>query len=94
LEGDSNVEAIGWAKERREELRLRKEEKEENGDVVAETRAKEQKLVEEKMMINIQTLVDIQKKVEMLLIIIVLLLCLVCCVMFPKNNKSARELEL
>jgi hypothetical protein len=84
LQGDDAVEAIGWAKDRREQLLLRKAEKEAIGlDDAAKGRGKEEKLVEQKLLANMEALVHVVKKVELLLMISVALLVLV------KNIKSS-----
>jgi hypothetical protein len=86
LQGDDVVEAIGWAEDRREQLLLRKAEKDViRQDDAARGRGKE-KEVEQKLLANMETLVHVVKKVELLLTISVAMLFLLCVLVLVKNS--------
>jgi hypothetical protein len=90
LQGDDAVEAIGWAEDRREQLLLRKAEKDAIGqDDAARGRGKEEKEVEQKLLANMEALVHVVKKVELLLTVSVAMLFLLCVLVLVKNSNAS-----
>jgi hypothetical protein len=90
LQGDDVVEAIGWAEERREQLLLRKAEKDAVGQADApKGRGKEEKEVEQKLLASMDSLVHVVKKVELLLTVIVAMLFVLCVLVLVKISNTA-----
>jgi hypothetical protein len=86
LLGDSAVDAIGWAEDRREALELIKAENEAMGEGPA---ARVQRQHDQKMhqvVKNMQALVDAVKKVQLLLMIIACILSVMLAMTVMKKN--------
>jgi hypothetical protein len=86
LHGDDVVEAIGWAEERREQLLLRKVEKEADA---AKGRGKEEKEVDQKLVASMDSLVHAVKKVELLLTVSVAMLFVLCVLVLVNISNRA-----
>jgi hypothetical protein len=90
LQGDDAVEAIGWAKERREQQLLRKAEKDAVGQADApKGGGKEEKEVEQKLLASMDSLVHAVKKVEPLLTVSVAMLFVLCVLVLVKISNRA-----
>jgi hypothetical protein len=85
LQGDDAVEAIGWAEDRREQLLLRNTEKDAIGQDDAARGRGQEKEVEQKLLANMEALVHVVKKVELLLTVSVAMLFLLCVLVLVKN---------
>jgi hypothetical protein len=90
LQGNDAIEAIGWAEERREQLLLRKAEKDAVGQADApKGRGKEDKEVEQKLLASMDSLVHAVKKVELLLTVSVTMLFVLCVLVLVKISNRA-----
>jgi hypothetical protein len=89
IRGEDAVEAIGWVQERREQLLLKKAEKQAIGqEDLAIARHNEEQVVDHMLVKNMQSLLHAVKKMELLLMISVAMLALLCVLLFVMISKK------